>query len=91
MACNGGDGRWRLARRLATQIQAELGVLGLSCQQCVVDHLGIARSRLRSDFSPILSCFHEYPWRAKKQSVDHPHHVKSEIQIAAKETNKKNP
>lgn len=55
MAGDGSHGRSRLVNSLAEKVQKELGVLAFSLEQCTVDHLGLARPRLRADFSTTMS------------------------------------
>lgn len=56
MAGDGSHGRGRLVNSFAEKVQKELGVLAFSIEQCSVDCLGLARSRLRADFTADVSC-----------------------------------
>lgn len=49
MAGDAGYSRRRLVNRVAKKVQKELGLLAVSLKQCVVDYLGVARSRLRAN------------------------------------------
>jgi len=55
MAGYGRYGRGRMAHSFAAQVQKELGILAFSLEQCAVDYLGLARPRLRPDFSATMS------------------------------------
>lgn len=57
MAGDGGHRRRRLANSFAEKVQKELGLLAFSIEQCAVDYLGVARPRLRPDFSASVSRF----------------------------------
>ena len=57
MAGDGGHGRGRLVHSFAEKVQKELGLLAFSIEQCAVDNLGVARPRLRADFSATMSRF----------------------------------
>jgi hypothetical protein len=51
MASDGGDGSGCVVDSVAEEVQTQLGFLAFSVKQCVMDHLGSARSSLCSDIS----------------------------------------
>lgn len=55
MAGDGSYSRGRMVHSFAAKVQKELGLLAFSVEQCTVDYLGVARPRLRADFSAIMS------------------------------------
>ena len=49
MAGNAGHSSGGVDDRLPKEVQAQLGLLVISTEQCAVDHLGLARQSLRPD------------------------------------------
>jgi hypothetical protein len=57
MARDVGYSRGRLVNSFAAEVQKKLGFLVLPVEQCALDHLGLARPRVRADFPPTMSRF----------------------------------
>ena len=63
MAGDGGDRHRRVDGWLSKEIQAELGLLAFSLEQCTMDYLGCIRQRLRINLAATLSCLSEHQGR----------------------------
>jgi hypothetical protein len=66
MARDVGYGRGCLVNCFTAEVQKELGLLVFSIEQCAVGNLGLARQRLRTDFSPGVSRDSQHPGSAKE-------------------------
>jgi hypothetical protein len=60
MAGDVGDGYRGLDGRLSKKVQAELGILAVPLEQCVVDYLGFGRRSVRPASLADLSRLFEY-------------------------------
>jgi hypothetical protein len=66
MARDVGNSRGCVVNSFTEEVQKELGFLVFSLEQRVVGNLGLARPRLRTDFSPTISRDPQHPGSDKE-------------------------
>ena len=68
VARDGVDHYCRMARRIASLVQAQFGVLGISHQQRAMGDVGVACTRVRAYFAADLSRLFEHSRSAEERS-----------------------